>query len=66
MAAARMPEHRFAYDESRGPLSITGERTYRIPSLAVPEQSLPSPDEALKYGAVALFADRVRATDLAL
>lgn len=47
---------------SREPLSITGERTYQIPSLAVPRQSLLSPDEALKYGAVALFADRVRAT----
>ena len=56
-----MPEHRFAYDESRAS-SITGERTYQIPSLAVPRQSLLSPDEALKYGAVALFADRVRAT----
>ena len=48
---------------SREVLSITGERTYRIPSLAVPEQSRPSPDEAVKYGAVALFADRVRAAD---
>ena len=47
---------------SREPLSITGERTYQIPSLAVPKQSLPSPREALKYGAVVLFADRVRAT----
>lgn len=46
---------------SREPLNIAGERTYQIPSLAVPNQSLPSPREALKYGAVALFADRVRA-----
>lgn len=46
---------------SREPLNITGERTYQIPSLAVPEQNQPSPREALKYGAVALFADRVRA-----
>ena len=49
---------------SREALNINGERTYQIPSLAVPKQSLPSPDEALKYGAVALFADRVRAADV--
>ncbi len=48
---------------SREALNITGERTYRIPSLAVPQQSLPAPHEAVKYGAVALFADRVRAAD---
>jgi predicted ATPase/DNA-binding XRE family transcriptional regulator len=46
---------------SREALSIPGERTYQIPSLAVPTQSSPSPDEAAKYGAVALFVDRVRA-----
>ena len=61
-AAARMPERRSAGDESRAP-NINGERTYQIPSLAVPEESLPTPDEAVKYGAVALFADRVRAAD---
>jgi predicted ATPase/DNA-binding XRE family transcriptional regulator len=49
---------------SREALNINGELTYQIPSLAVPKQSLPSPDEAVKYGAVALFADRVRAADL--
>jgi predicted ATPase/DNA-binding XRE family transcriptional regulator len=48
---------------SREALNITGERTYQIPSLAVPNQHLPSPDEAMTYGAVALFADRVRAAD---
>ncbi len=46
---------------SREALSITGERTYQIPSLAVPKQSRPSPVEAEKYGAVALFVDRVQA-----
>jgi len=46
---------------SREALSITGERTYQIPSLAVPRQSRPSPVEAEKYGAVALFVDRVQA-----
>ncbi len=46
---------------SREALSIAGERTYQIPSLAVPKQSRPSPVEAEKYGAVALFVDRVQA-----
>ena len=48
---------------SREALSITGERTYRIPSLAVPDSKSIAPEEALRYGAVALFADRVRAAD---
>jgi predicted ATPase/transcriptional regulator with XRE-family HTH domain len=47
---------------SRETLNITGERTYRIPSLAVPQPNM-SPEEAATYGAVALFADRVRAAD---
>ncbi|HXO18231.1 MAG TPA: tetratricopeptide repeat protein, partial [Candidatus Dormibacteraeota bacterium] len=45
------------------PLGVGGERVYRIPSLAVPQGRIPSPEEAVKYGAVALFADRVRASD---
>jgi predicted ATPase/DNA-binding XRE family transcriptional regulator len=49
---------------SREGLNITGEQIYRISPLAFPEQSVPSPDEASKYGAVALFANRVRAADL--
>lgn len=48
---------------TREALHITGERTYKIPSLAVPKRKLTSPDEALSYGAVALFDDRVRAAD---
>jgi len=48
---------------SREALNIAGERTYHIPSLAVPKQSRPTLDEALNYGAVALFVDRVRAAD---
>jgi len=48
---------------SREPLSVTGERVYRIPPLAVPADPNPSPDEAVRYGAVELFADRVRAVD---
>jgi predicted ATPase/DNA-binding XRE family transcriptional regulator len=46
---------------SRETLSIPGERTYQIPSLAVPAQIPSSPAEAAKFGAVALFVDRVRA-----
>ena len=48
---------------SREALSISGERVYRIPPLAVPPRATLTPDEAIKYGAVALFADRVRAAD---
>jgi predicted ATPase/transcriptional regulator with XRE-family HTH domain len=48
---------------SRESLKIAGERTYKIPSLAVPERKLLAPDEALSYGSVALFDDRVRAGD---
>lgn len=48
---------------SREALGIEGERAYQIPSLAVPQQSLPPLGEAVRYGSVALFADRVRAVD---
>ncbi|MGC1333906.1 MAG: tetratricopeptide repeat protein, partial [Candidatus Cybelea sp.] len=48
---------------SREALSVAGERVYRLPSLAVPEQRNILPEDALKFGAVALFAERVRATD---
>lgn len=48
---------------SREALSISGERVYRIPPLAVPPRGVLEPEEATKYGAVALFADRVRAAD---
>ena len=48
---------------SRESLNITGERTYHIPSLAVPEETRQSPQDALKFGAIALFADRVRASE---
>ncbi len=48
---------------SREALTITGERVYRLPSLAFPEKKTASPDVAMSFGAVALFVDRVRATD---
>lgn len=44
-------------------LNVTGERSYQIPPLAVPVQRAPLPEEAMKYGAVALFADRARAAN---
>ncbi len=48
---------------SREALNVQGERVYRLPPLAVPLDGIPLPEEAVKYGAVALFADRVRAAD---
>ena len=48
---------------SREALSIPGERVYRVAPLPVPSRDVTAPDEAMAYGAVALFADRVRATD---
>ncbi|HEX3368522.1 MAG TPA: helix-turn-helix domain-containing protein [Candidatus Cybelea sp.] len=48
---------------SRGALNVAGERSYQIPSLSVPKQNALSPHEAVTYGAVALFIDRVRAAD---
>jgi predicted ATPase/DNA-binding SARP family transcriptional activator len=49
---------------SRENLNVTGERVYRIPSLAVPapETSI-SASEAARYSALVLFADRARAAD---
>ena len=48
---------------SREALRIAGERVYRVPSLAVPSSDSLTTDEALQYGAVALFSDRARASD---
>jgi predicted ATPase len=48
---------------SREPLTIAGERVYRIPPLAVPNAKTIAPQEARTYGAVALFVDRVQAAD---
>jgi predicted ATPase/DNA-binding XRE family transcriptional regulator len=48
---------------SREALAVTGERVYRLPSLAVPGTTRVLPEEAMSYGAVALFADRVNAID---
>jgi len=48
---------------SRESLTIAGERAFRIPPLSVPPTDASAPDEAMTYGSVALFADRVRAAD---
>jgi predicted ATPase/transcriptional regulator with XRE-family HTH domain len=48
---------------SRESLTIAGERVFRIPPLAVPPKGVTSPEEAITFGSVALFADRVRDTD---
>ncbi|MBV8344056.1 MAG: adenylate/guanylate cyclase domain-containing protein [Candidatus Eremiobacteraeota bacterium] len=48
---------------SREPLRIPGEHVYRVPSLAVPRGDSPTSEEALQYGAIALFAERASALD---
>lgn len=48
---------------SREPLRIAAEHVYRVPSLAVPSGDSLTTDEALQYGAIALFTERARASD---
>ncbi|HET6277013.1 MAG TPA: adenylate/guanylate cyclase domain-containing protein [Candidatus Cybelea sp.] len=48
---------------SREPLRIAAEHVYRVPSLAVPPDNPLTSDEALQHGAIALFAERARASD---
>jgi predicted ATPase/DNA-binding XRE family transcriptional regulator len=49
---------------SREPLRIGGERVYRLPPLAFPpKRAALGADEALRYGAVSLFAERAVAAD---
>ena len=51
---------------SREPLRVDGERTYRLPSLAVPAYATThdlSANQAVSYSAIALFVDRARASD---
>ncbi len=51
---------------SRRRLYVGGETVYRLPSLAVPQESSRlTSDLALRYSAVALFADRAKAADAA-
>ena len=48
---------------SRESLSLAGERVYRVPPLAIPPRNGVTPEEAISYGSVALFADRARGID---
>lgn len=47
---------------SQVPLRIAAERVHRLDGLAAPQGPLPL-EEALRFGAVALFVDRARAAD---
>jgi predicted ATPase/class 3 adenylate cyclase len=50
---------------SRQALGIGGEALYRLPSLAVPEASSTlRAEDAVQYGAIALFVDRARFADM--
>jgi predicted ATPase/DNA-binding CsgD family transcriptional regulator len=49
---------------SRQAVNIGGEGVYRLPSLTVPEKSASlRSEDALAYGAIALFVDRAKAAD---
>ena len=47
---------------SQAPLRLAAERVLRIGPLAVPDVALPAV-QALRFGAVALFAERAQAVD---
>jgi predicted ATPase/DNA-binding winged helix-turn-helix (wHTH) protein len=46
---------------SREPLRVEGEWVYTVPPLAVPAEGSPDGEDPLRYGAVRLFVERVRA-----
>jgi predicted ATPase/DNA-binding winged helix-turn-helix (wHTH) protein len=49
---------------SQAPLQLDVEQVYRLGALALPEAGVsPSPEQALGYGAVALFVERARRVD---
>ncbi|MBV8321095.1 MAG: hypothetical protein JO049_10530, partial [Hyphomicrobiales bacterium] len=48
---------------SREPLRTAGECLYRVPPLAVPDESIEDREELLLHGAVQLFVTRARAAD---
>ena len=48
---------------SREALGVPGERVYRLPSMPVPPDSRGSAQDALPYGAMALFVDRAHAVN---
>ncbi len=47
---------------SQAPLKVAGERVYRLGGLALPDDEL-DVEEALTFGAIALFVDRAQAAD---
>jgi predicted ATPase len=48
---------------SREPLRTAGEFLYRVPPLAVPDESIEDREELLRHGALQLFVTRARAAD---
>jgi predicted ATPase/DNA-binding winged helix-turn-helix (wHTH) protein len=48
---------------SRDPLRVEGERIFRVPPLAVPTESSSDSETLLRYGAIRLFNERMRATE---
>jgi predicted ATPase/DNA-binding winged helix-turn-helix (wHTH) protein len=48
---------------SREPLRVEGEWVYPVPPLAVPAEDAADQDDPLRYGAVRLFVERVRAAE---
>ena len=50
---------------SREPLRVAAEHLYRVPPLALPPSKARSAEEARRYGAIALFAERAEAAHAA-
>ena len=48
---------------SRAALRVSGEQTFPVPPLSLPDQASAEPPDAVSSEAVALFADRARAVD---
>ena len=72
-AAARMAESLLRTNPaarviatSREPLRAEGEWVYPVPPLAVPTEGSPDGEDPLRYGAVRLFVERVRAATATL
>lgn len=59
---AATPKLRFLVS-SQEPLGIAGEQIFRLPSLGVPGDAQVAVEDALKSGAIQLFAERAKAAD---
>lgn len=64
-AIRRAAPHVRIISTSRERLRINGEFVYRVPSLALPPSDSLTVEEALRYGAVALFTERAKSSDAA-